>query len=625
MKRIATIIALACISCTSLMAARVDSQRAHDVALRFWNSLPANSATPATVMADRSEFLSLNNLYLFTPEQGDGFVVIAADDRVVPVMAYSTNTPATSELPYGTGMWLAGLDKHIAHLCKLISQPSAEVTAAWDIVSQPKGIALKSTIAHPVEPLLHTTWNQSPYYNFFCPFDTLANNRSVSGCTVTAMTQIMKYWNHPYNGTGSHGYYLPHLNTYLEADFSEATYNWDVMPESLSSRSRWNAINAVALITYHAGIAVEMHYSANASGAYCHAYGNDTTVCAENALWKYFKYNHSTMHSYRRDSIPNYHLDERMILINDDNWQALIDNELLAGRPVLYTGYDSTYSGGHAFVCDGADGTGKYHFNWGWGSAYDGYYMLSNLTPGSNDSLIGANTSGSYNIGQGITIGIQPIPEHIDTISIVDTVCPSVPYVIDSLTFTSETHDTIRYRTTLTFIHLTEDIVRSCGLRNSEGTESMNTLYSCPSIGFVLPECEFTHPTLQFIGWNAAIDGSGPMYQPGDTISARGNRNVYAQWGIRSGIANAEGPTLAATLSPNPATESTTLHCSGVNSSQCQVKVYDILGHCIRTLNPTATSGSIECNISLSDLPRGTYTVQITTLDGHAIGRIIKQ
>ena len=32
--------------------------------------------------------------------------------------------------------------------------------------------------------------------------------------------------------------------------------------------------------------------------------------------------------------------------------------------------------GGHAFVCDGYDGKGYYHINWGWGGDSDAYFLL---------------------------------------------------------------------------------------------------------------------------------------------------------------------------------------------------------------------------------------------------------
>ena len=338
------------------------------------------------------------------------------------------------------------------------------------------------------------------------------------------------------------------------------------MPRALSASSQRDAITAVALITYHAGVAVEMNFSASASGSWVHAHGNDSTPSAENALWRYFKYNHDSMRSYRRDSVPwydnSYHMDERTTINDDESWQRIIDAELLAARPILYTGYDSAFTGGHAFVCDGADGQGLYHFNWGWGGSFNGYYYLSNLAPGNHGTEAGNNADGEYNYDQAITVGIQPLPEQIDTVLISGMVCPSSPVKVGNHLYYTTTHDTVRERTTLVFVHLEEDEVHTCGFRAGDGEGSMASISSCPSIGFVLPECEFTHPSLAFIGWNTRLDGSGTLYHPGDTISARGNRNVYAQWGTPAAVTDVTSPNLAVSVGPNPTTDLLIVRCS---------------------------------------------------------------
>lgn len=92
-------------------------------------------------------------------------------------------------------------------------------------------------------------------------------------------------------------------------------------------------------------------------------------------------------------------------------WTAIIDKELQAKRPILYSG--RTTNGGHQFVCDGSDGNGLYHINWGWGGYQDGYFDITILNPGQGG--IGAgNVTDGYNRSCDMIIGIQPDNGKVD-------------------------------------------------------------------------------------------------------------------------------------------------------------------------------------------------------------------
>jgi len=58
-----------------------------------------------------------------------------------------------------------------------------------------------------------------------------------------------------------------------------------------------------------------------------------------------------------------------------------------------------------AVVCDGYDANDFFHFNWGWGGYYDGYFAIDALDPGGTG--IGGG-SGGYNSGHQAVIGIKP-------------------------------------------------------------------------------------------------------------------------------------------------------------------------------------------------------------------------
>lgn len=178
---------------------------------------------------------------------------------------------------------------------------------------------------------------------------------------------------------------------YLSANYGSTTYNWSNMPNSLSSSSSSAQVNAVATLMYHVGVAIEMNYSPSGSGGATSSWGDVDRASVENALVYYFKYK-PTCHTV-------YHAD-----FSDDEWSSMLCAEIDAGRPILYTGYDT--SAGHAFVFDGYNNQGQFHVNWGWGGSHDGYYMVGQLSPGAGGT--GGNATYTFNLDNYALIGIEP-------------------------------------------------------------------------------------------------------------------------------------------------------------------------------------------------------------------------
>ncbi len=334
-------------------------------------------------------------LYVFVHESGDGFAIVSADDCVRPVLAYSYSGRFDSRnMPPHVQSWIDGYRREIASLVAAGAVPSAAVQAMWDN-------PMPKTGWDPVEPLLTTTWNQRPLYNLMCPYDSEDSAYCVTGCTATATAQVMKYWNHPEVGWGSHAYNSDYGVLY--AIFDTTHYRWNLMPNALTSISDSVEIMAVAELMYHVGVAVNMHYSPSGSGAYVNAYGYANYPSSETALKTYFKYSPLLYSIYKSDH-------------SDAEWDNMIATEILAGRPVLYSGHDP--SGGHAFVLDGIDSVGMFHVNWGWGGAYDGYYTTDSLSPGAGG--IGGNATYTFNLNNSAVIGIQPAVVTDDTTVVVD-------------------------------------------------------------------------------------------------------------------------------------------------------------------------------------------------------------
>ena len=317
--------------------------------------------------------------YVFNAAQS-GFVIVAGDDIVTPILGYSDKgsfDPAN--VPQNVAKWMEGYKSEIRFAVENNILATLEITKEWQSLKNGNNVnvsALKSVTAIPA--LLTTKWDQSPYYNSLCP------RGSVTGCVATAMAQIMKFWNYPATGSGFHSYNHSAYGT-LSANFGSTTYQWGSMSNSVNSTN-----NAVATLMYQVGVSVDMDYSPESSGAYVITDQSPVTNCAEYALKTYFGYK-SSLKGVQRSSYTQ------------TQWLNLLETEFNAGRPVLYAGFGS--GGGHCFVADGYDNNNYIHFNWGWGGNYDGYFIITGLNPGGVGT--GGGTGG-FNSGHQAVIGIEP-------------------------------------------------------------------------------------------------------------------------------------------------------------------------------------------------------------------------
>lgn len=380
--------ALLAIFTLPMFAKHVDVENARTVARSFWEqNLGKQTRATFSDVTSQTEF---TNFYIFNT--GDGFVIVSADDIAYPVLGYSDEGSFnTDNIGPNTLNWLRGYQRQIQFGIDNNIAATEEISNQWYKLQN--GIRTPQRNTRSVSSLLATRWNQSAPYNNLCPYDNEANTRTVTGCVATAMAQVMKYWNYPARGIGSHTY--TH-STYgeLSADFGNTTYDWNNMLNSYRGSTTTEQDEAVAVLMYHCGVAVEMSYDIAAnggSGAYTVSYDGYFDYCAESALKNFFCYNSTTLQGLLRDDYE------------DTEWKNILRQELNASRPIIYSG--SGDGGGHCFVCDGYDANDYFHFNWGWGGSEDGMFLIDALNPGE-----GGIGGGGYqfNEGQDIIIGIQP-------------------------------------------------------------------------------------------------------------------------------------------------------------------------------------------------------------------------
>lgn len=395
----------------SIFAKPVSEAKAKEVALNFLknntNSTVLNQVRSLnlsyTLKSTTGNDLDVQTIIYVFNIDNSGFIIISGDDSVIPVLGYSDENVFVSEsMPINFKKWLENYKNEILYVITNKIKPTEEINKQWSTSSYRRS-NLQTQNNNSVNPLIQTRWNQAPYYNALCP------GGSVTGCVATAMAQIMKFWNYPATGTGFYSYNHSQYGT-LSANFGNTTYQWNSMPNIVSSSN-----NAVATLMYHCGVSVDMNYSPQSSGA-------AGAIKVQPALNNYFGYQNSSIAEK-----SNY---------NDSQWILLLKTELDAGRPIYHEGIGS--GGGHAFVCDGYDNNNFFHFNWGWGGQQDGYFQINSLNPGSLG--IGGG-SGGYNSNQKIVKGIQPPASAINyNLALYNFVTPSATSIGYGNAFTVSTN-----------------------------------------------------------------------------------------------------------------------------------------------------------------------------------------
>ena len=353
-------------------AQKVDEDLARKTAQAFAN-------TQSTLKGQDLSLVSSEGLYLYNV--GDkGFIIISNNTVLPPVLGWSNqgSFPDMEEAPENFASWIRHYGEMVEYAIANHIAPETKVLRQWDEAAQ--GI-FGTRNAQTVDPLVSTRWNQDCYYNEYCPATSGGwwwggpCGHCYAGCVATAMGQVMKYWDYPETGFGSHSYTHSEYGE-QSANFAATTYHWDDMPNEI-----WNSNDAIATLLYHCGVSVNMNYSASGSGA--------QSADVETALRSYFGYcgaKYRTKTSYQEDA-----------------WIAMLKADLDQSHPIYYSGANG--DSGHAFVCDGYDSNDLMHFNFGWSGSGDAFYSTYDVN--------------GFNQGQAVVTNIYPVSIQADANGII--------------------------------------------------------------------------------------------------------------------------------------------------------------------------------------------------------------
>ncbi|MBP5370331.1 MAG: C10 family peptidase, partial [Bacteroidales bacterium] len=347
-------------------AQSVSLETAEQVAKNFWLK---KQGTSVTLVQDQS-VSDVKGIYIFNNANGKGFVIVSDNENARPILGYSfENDFSNGTTPTNAHEWLKKYDSS-----NRPETTNVDNQNKWKALKNYKpndGASLLGT-EKSIEPIVKCTWYQrAPYYND-CP--KIGEETTLTGCVATAIGQILKTYEFPKQGYGSHTYTHPTIG---ELSTTMTKYNWNNIKESYTGEPGEDGAEDVAALLYQIGVALEMNYGVVESSS--------STMVATVVLQDYFQCKTNTIHyEFRED-------------FDYEAYKSQILADLIAGRPMLYGGVKSSTGGGHQFILDGYeydDVTGDmFHINYGWGGSSNGNYTL--------DELI-------YDKDQDVVFGIEP-------------------------------------------------------------------------------------------------------------------------------------------------------------------------------------------------------------------------
>ena len=369
--------------------------------------------------------------YVVHPVERDGFMLISGDDRTEEVLFYA------DEGDYATAMLNPSFKWFMGYLQERVSAVNDS-----NVLRRATSAAVT-----PIEPLLDREgirWDQDAPFNLLCPTDPKDNTRSYIGCVATAAAQILRYWKHPAktnggietygwerdaaagesSGGGSWwGSWFNRDHEYVEMISLNydtiAPYNWDLMrPSYLDSYSEAEG-NEVARLMYHVAVAAHMDFGGDETG------GSGALLDTMGiGLEKHFDYHYTTYWTKMGQYYNDYYRQSGYAATEDEGpsiarFTEAFNADLEAGKPILMAGYDISEglenASGHAFVVDGRDSEGNFHFNFGWSGVGNGYSPLDVIS-----TTMGASygETGNFEFGNYIDAIIGLAPNEIDTVHV---------------------------------------------------------------------------------------------------------------------------------------------------------------------------------------------------------------
>lgn len=311
--------------------------------------------------------------YVFNFENNEGFAIIAANKVLPPMLAITEKGHYEPGEITGVG----NFDYYMETLLgKLSALESPEELGRGGILEY---YYTHDTIGSEQDPLMTSLWGQDDIYGSFC-------QNSLSGCTPTAIAQVMNYHQHPASFVTT----VEMGNAYVTYPLgSSIPLNWDYVQSHIithtASQACSNYHNTISAMLREIGSRVNTFYYTNGNGS-------------------------PSVNSLVPSALSSFgyacHSPESAIGL-------IVENSITDHGPVIL--YGSQYGvndSGHTWVADGykdwdyitrrydfdhnlnefvltsetIDAVMSLHFNWGWNGLYNGYFAFGVYDVSNPDS-----------------------------------------------------------------------------------------------------------------------------------------------------------------------------------------------------------------------------------------------
>ncbi len=375
------------------------------------------------------------------------FLVVAGDDRAEEILMIGDRPlKDVNNLPLGMQDMLGQYKDQIMYLQE---HPGMGSKVLLSPSNTPK------LRAGTYGPLLTCNWDQqAPYWNQ-CKF---GNYQCLTGCPATSASMVFYFWKYPtaatpavpgYKSTISYSSYGS--TSYTHSALPSTTFDWANMLDDYTGSYTTAQGNAVATLMHYVGQAEHMGYGTSAAGG--SGVSVDSVSNIRNAF-TFFGYDSSTTRFVKKTSAYS----GGSTLYTDAQWAALIQEEMAAGRPIVFCAVSSN-AGGHAFNVDGYNSsTNKYHINFGWSGDGNAWCSLNSF----------GYSSYNFNVYQQMVIGIQP-PSG-------STATPTLSVSPSSLSFSTTAGQTVTKTFTVTGTNLTGNVTLTKSDANGVYTISPTTI-----------------------------------------------------------------------------------------------------------------------------------------------------
>ena len=607
----------------SLSAAPVDQVTAKNKAQRFLtNELYAGkmmspaALTPVLLKAEMGN-AKVNQPVYYIYNTSTTFIVVAGDDRAEEILMVGDRPLSdVNNLPWGLQDMLGQYKDQIMFLQE---HPGLQPTS----VQAPN----PSFNATTYGPLLTCNWDQeAPYYNQ-CKF---GNYQCLTGCPATSASMVFYFWKYPtdptpvvpgYKSTISVSSYSS--KSYTHSALPSTTFDWANMLDSYTGSYTTAQGNAVATLMHYVGQAERMGYGTSSAGG---SGVSVDSVCNIRDAFTFFGYDSSTTRFVKKTSAYS----GGTTLYSDSQWASMIQEEMAAGRPIVFCAVSSN-AGGHAFNVDGYNSsTNKYHINFGWSGEGNAWCALNSF----------GYSSYNFNVYQQMVIGIKP-PSG-------STATPALTVSPTSLSFSTTAGQSVSKTFTVTGTNLTGNVTLTKTDANGAYTISPTTISaSAAASGATVtvtynPSAAGTHTgsiavassgatskTVSLSG--TATAASLTTYTP---VMSAANSNYItsssfrADWTDQTASANVSSYTLQVNSQggSTPSNEVTllgTINGSNYTGSYTTITLTSPWGgtnvkggnSAVYTKNSSSTTGNITFTVP-SGYSNATFSVQITTVSG---------